>query len=113
MNGCLRPFSAMDVVRFGLGMRALRRRRGWTQDEVGRKARVSRSVVWRLERGQAYISYERYLAGDRVKLNHRAYEVIGVPHNAARMFRSACGPEILLGVHGAKNMDGAQCIERR
>lgn len=43
----------MDVVRFGLGVRALRRRRGWTQEELGSKVRVSRSVVWRLERGQA------------------------------------------------------------
>ena len=68
---------------------------------------------YRLERGRAYISYERYLAGDRVKLNHRAYEVIGVAHDAAKMFRSACGPEILLGVSGSKSADAALCVERR
>jgi transcriptional regulator with XRE-family HTH domain len=43
----------MDVVRFGLGMRALRRRRGWTQDRLAERARVSRSMIWRLERGHA------------------------------------------------------------
>ncbi len=46
----LRP---MDVIRFGLGMRALRRKRGWTQDELGAKARVSRAAIWRTERGRA------------------------------------------------------------
>ena len=43
----------MDVIRFGLGMRALRRKRGWTQDELGARARVSRAAIWRIERGQA------------------------------------------------------------
>jgi transcriptional regulator with XRE-family HTH domain len=43
----------MDVVRFGLGMRALRRRRGWTQQHVAELVRVSRSVVGRIERGRA------------------------------------------------------------
>ncbi|MEX1171320.1 MAG: helix-turn-helix transcriptional regulator [Chloroflexota bacterium] len=44
---------AMDVIRFGLGMRALRRRRGWTQQRLAVEARVSRGVVGRIERGRA------------------------------------------------------------
>ncbi|HEV8401734.1 MAG TPA: helix-turn-helix domain-containing protein [Candidatus Limnocylindrales bacterium] len=43
----------MEVIRFGLGVRALRRRRGWTQDDLAAKARASRSAVWRIERGHA------------------------------------------------------------
>jgi transcriptional regulator with XRE-family HTH domain len=43
----------MDPVRFGLGMRALRRRRGWTQARVAAEAQVSRGVVGRIERGRA------------------------------------------------------------
>lgn len=43
----------MDVIRFGLGMRALRRRRRLTQDELARRAGVSRSVIGRTERGRA------------------------------------------------------------
>lgn len=43
----------MDVVRFGLGMRALRRRRAWTQQRLADAVRVSRGVVGRIERGRA------------------------------------------------------------
>jgi len=43
----------MEVIRFGLGARALRRKRGWTQDELAAKAKVSRTAVWRIERGHA------------------------------------------------------------
>jgi len=43
----------MDVIRFGLGVRALRRKRRWTQDELATKADVSRAAVWRIERGHA------------------------------------------------------------
>jgi transcriptional regulator with XRE-family HTH domain len=43
----------MDPVRFGLSIRALRRRRLWTQAELGRRARVSRSAIARIERGEA------------------------------------------------------------
>jgi HTH-type transcriptional regulator/antitoxin HipB len=42
----------MDPVRFGLAIRALRHRRGWTQQELARRARMSRSAVSRVERGQ-------------------------------------------------------------
>ena len=41
----------MDVVRLGLGFRALRHRRGWTQEQLSKRAGISRSVVWRIERG--------------------------------------------------------------
>ena len=43
----------MDVIRFGLGVRALRRKRGWTQDDLATKAGVSRTAIWRTERGRA------------------------------------------------------------
>jgi transcriptional regulator with XRE-family HTH domain len=43
----------MDVVRFGLGIRSLRRKRRWTQDGLAEKAGVSRATVWRIERGLA------------------------------------------------------------
>jgi transcriptional regulator with XRE-family HTH domain len=43
----------MDVVRFGLGVRGLRRRRGWTQQRLSDEVRMSRSVVARIERGRA------------------------------------------------------------
>ncbi len=43
----------MDVVRFGLGVRALRRRRGMTQSQVAMRAGCSRAVIWRIERGNA------------------------------------------------------------
>ena len=43
----------MDVVRFGLSIRALRRRRGWRQVDVAEQAGVSRTAVSRVERGRA------------------------------------------------------------
>lgn len=43
----------MDVIRFGLGMRALRMRRGWTQAHLAALAGVSPSVIGRIERGRA------------------------------------------------------------
>jgi transcriptional regulator with XRE-family HTH domain len=41
----------MDVVRFGLQIRALRRRRGWTQAQLAVRASLSPSSVCRIERG--------------------------------------------------------------
>jgi len=41
----------MDQVRFGLALRALRRRRVWTQEQLAGRAGVSRSAVQRIERG--------------------------------------------------------------
>jgi transcriptional regulator with XRE-family HTH domain len=43
----------VDVIRFGLALRALRLRRRLTQEQLATNAGVSRSVVWRLERGGA------------------------------------------------------------
>jgi len=44
----------MDGVRIGLQMRALRRRRRWTQHRLAEAAEVSRSVVGRIEGGQVH-----------------------------------------------------------
>jgi transcriptional regulator with XRE-family HTH domain len=43
----------MDPVRVGLAIRALRRRRGLTQAELARKARLSQAAVSRCETGEA------------------------------------------------------------
>ncbi len=43
----------MDVVRFGLSIRALRRRRGWTQQRLADHVHASRSVIVRIEGGRA------------------------------------------------------------
>ncbi len=43
----------MDPIRLGLGYRALRQRRRLTQRQLGSRARVSGSVVCRIERGHA------------------------------------------------------------
>lgn len=43
----------MDVIRFGRGVRALRRRRGWRQVDLGNSARASQSQIARIERGGA------------------------------------------------------------
>jgi transcriptional regulator with XRE-family HTH domain len=43
----------VDAVRLGLAIRALRRRRRWTQSELGRQCGVSASGISRLERGGA------------------------------------------------------------
>ncbi len=43
----------MDTIRLGLGYRALRQRRRLTQAQLGAKARVSGSVICRIERGHA------------------------------------------------------------
>ncbi|MGZ8514488.1 MAG: helix-turn-helix domain-containing protein [Candidatus Limnocylindrales bacterium] len=43
----------MDPIRFGLGIRALRRRRGWSQLALAVRAGLSRSAIARIERGQA------------------------------------------------------------
>lgn len=45
--------AVMDVIRFGLGMRALRLRRRLTQAQLAARARVSRSVIGRIDRGRA------------------------------------------------------------
>ncbi len=42
----------MDPVRLGLAVRALRRRRGWTQLHLAEEARLSQAAVSRCERGE-------------------------------------------------------------
>lgn len=42
----------MDPIRFGRGIRALRQRRGWRQDDLAAAANVSRGVVARVEQGR-------------------------------------------------------------
>jgi transcriptional regulator with XRE-family HTH domain len=44
---------SMDCIRFGLAIRALRRRRGWRQQDLAGRAGLSRAAVWRIESGQA------------------------------------------------------------
>ena len=46
------PFGPMDPIRFGRSPQALRRRRGWRQQDVADRAAMSRSVVSRIERGE-------------------------------------------------------------
>jgi transcriptional regulator with XRE-family HTH domain len=43
----------VEPIRFGLGVRALRRRRGWSQTALALRAGLSRSAIARMERGQA------------------------------------------------------------
>ena len=43
----------MDVIAFGRGLRALRIRRVWTQEDLGGRAGMSRGAVARIEQGQA------------------------------------------------------------
>jgi transcriptional regulator with XRE-family HTH domain len=59
----------MDAVRFGLAIRALRRRRGWTQSQIAARARVSQSAVSRAERCDAWDLPVRTL--------HRIAEALG------------------------------------
>ncbi|MGH2475699.1 MAG: helix-turn-helix domain-containing protein [Candidatus Limnocylindrales bacterium] len=49
----------MDAIRFGLSIRALRRRRRWTQSRLATAVGVSRSLIGRIERGR----------GDRVPVH--------------------------------------------
>lgn len=42
----------MDAIRFGRGIRALRHRRNWRQEDLASAAKVSRSVVARIEQGR-------------------------------------------------------------
>jgi pimeloyl-ACP methyl ester carboxylesterase len=64
----------------------------------------------RIERGLAYVRYERLLADERVPLRHRAYEVLGIGHDQAGMFGSQCGVETLFGARAAHS-NGAACVE--
>ena len=63
----------------------------------------------RLSRAQAYVRYERFLAGRSNKINHLAYEVVGVGHNQAKMFGSNCGMQVLFQSHPVKGDESAKC----
>lgn len=61
----------MDAIRFGLGIRALRRRRQWTQAELASRAGLSASAVGRLERGRSDRVTVRTLDGVAAELGGR------------------------------------------
>jgi transcriptional regulator with XRE-family HTH domain len=61
----------MDPVRFGLAIRALRRRRSWTQEKLADEARMSSSAVSRVERGQGDRLSARTLANLATALGAR------------------------------------------
>lgn len=63
----------------------------------------------RLARAQAYIRYERFLAGRSTKINHLAYEITGVGHNHIKMFGSACSMMIIFQRNAEKSTDAATC----
>lgn len=64
----------------------------------------------RLDRGRSYLRHERSLAAARgIEDAHRSFEVVGVGHDQAVMFSSACAAQAVFGVANAKS--GAQCIE--
>ncbi len=46
----------MDPIRFGLAVRALRRRRGWTQTMLGERCGLSQSTISDIEAGRAFAS---------------------------------------------------------
>ncbi|MBF8290321.1 MAG: Helix-turn-helix transcriptional regulator [Chloroflexi bacterium] len=48
-----RDHRAVDAIRFGRGVRALRRRRNWRQTDLADAAGVSQSAIARVERGGA------------------------------------------------------------
>ena len=62
----------------------------------------------RLERGRAYVSYERYLANQAMIPMHRAYEVIDVDHSQSQMFGSQCGIQELFETTVTS---GASCVD--
>lgn len=64
----------------------------------------------RLQRGLDYLRYERYLAGTAVRLDHRAYEVMGVGHSQSRMLGSTCGARVLFDSGESQAAGSAQCV---
>lgn len=99
-----RRYAARDVAYF-LGTADNDPRHHQLDQACGARAQGSH----RLERGRNYLRYERQLAGPGEKISRRAFEVIGVAHDQARMFGSKCAAELLFGIPGEKNADGAAC----
>ncbi|WP_019449430.1 alpha/beta fold hydrolase [Cupriavidus sp. BIS7] len=63
----------------------------------------------RLQRARGYWRYERHLATPGLASSHRAFEVVGVGHDQARMFGSQCGAQAVFGTDPAANAKGAAC----
>jgi len=63
----------------------------------------------RLQRARGYWRYERHLATTGLTSSHRAFEVVGVGHDQARMFGSQCGAQAVFGTAPAANANGAAC----
>ena len=93
----------MDPVRFGLALRALRRRRGWTQAQLGERCGLSQSTVSRIESGE----------GDRLTLLvlGRAATALGA---RIRLSVQSHGEDIdrLLDAHHARLVDWAVVLLR-
>lgn len=63
----------MDPIRFGRGIRALRQRRGWRQEDLAREARLSRGAVARIEQGRGDRVPYRVLATVAATLGARVF----------------------------------------
>ena len=63
----------------------------------------------RLSRAQAYVRYERFLAGRATKINHLAYEIVGVGHQQSKMFGSVCAMMVLFQHAPDKKSQAATC----
>lgn len=63
----------------------------------------------RLQRARGYWRYERHLAQPGQAIAHRAFEVVGVGHDQARMFGSQCGAQAVFGTDASANNSGAAC----
>ena len=93
----------MDPVRFGLAVRALRRRRGWTQAQLASRCGLSQSTISRIESGE----------GDRLSL-----VVLGGAVSALgariRLSVQAHGEDLdrLLDAHHARLVDWAAVLLR-
>jgi transcriptional regulator with XRE-family HTH domain len=94
----------MDEVRFGLIARALRRRRGWTQERLAQEAGVARSAVGRVERGEAEAFTGRTLRRIAVALGARFEQ---------RLLRHGEGLDRLLDEHHARLVEAVVTELRR
>ncbi len=63
----------------------------------------------RLSRAQAYVRYERFLAGRATRINHLAYQIVGVGHDQAKMFGSICAVRVLFQTDPPQDAQAALC----